>query len=145
MCIRDRSVGGCWSVHWLGWLQYIKFCWVGKHVNSSMKPTNSLTQGQPNPRKNRLKVAFGPRFFPQQIVFRGLGLVLCGKQTTRKPNPTRFSANALYWLVAWLVWLVDWWVDDWLMDWSMRVFAIYHISWFLITLRLPVVLHYKLP
>ena len=27
-----------------------------------MKPTNSPTPGQPNPRKNRLKVAFGPLF-----------------------------------------------------------------------------------
>ena len=41
---------------------FTKFCWVGKHVNVSMKPTNFPTQGQPNPRKIRLKVAFGLRF-----------------------------------------------------------------------------------
>ena len=44
----------------LGCSGFTKFCWVGKHVNIIMKPTNSPTQGQPNQRKNRLKVAFGP-------------------------------------------------------------------------------------
>ena len=38
-----------------------------------MKPANPPTQGQPNPRKIRLKVAFGPLFFPQQIFFSGWG------------------------------------------------------------------------
>ena len=33
-------------------------------------------QGQPNPKKFRLEVAFGSRFFPQQLFFRGLGLIL---------------------------------------------------------------------
>ena len=28
-----------------------KLCWVGKHINVIIKPTNSPTQGQPNPRK----------------------------------------------------------------------------------------------
>ena len=44
----------------LGCLRFTKLCWVGKHVNIIMKPTNSPTQGQLNPRRNRLKVAFGP-------------------------------------------------------------------------------------
>ena len=52
-------------------------------VNIFVKPTNSPTQDQPDPRKNRLKVAFSTTFFPQQIIFRGLGLVLYRKQTTR--------------------------------------------------------------
>ena len=43
-------------------LRFIKFCWVAKHTNIIMKPTNSPTQGQPNPRKSRLKVAIGPLF-----------------------------------------------------------------------------------
>ena len=61
-------------------LRSTKFCWIGKHANVIMKPTNSPTQGQPNLRKNRLKsgpnATFGPlhlgHFFPRQILFRGL-------------------------------------------------------------------------
>ena len=43
-------------------LRFTKLCRVGEHINVIMKPTNSPTQGQPNPRKNRLEVAFGPLF-----------------------------------------------------------------------------------
>ena len=45
-------------------------------------PTNSPTQGLPNPRKIRSKARFGP-LYPHQIIFRGLGLVLYRKRTTR--------------------------------------------------------------
>ena len=38
------------------------------HINIIMKPTNPPTQGQPNPRKIGLKVAFGP-LFPTEINF----------------------------------------------------------------------------
>ena len=41
-------------------------------------------------------MAFGPIFSPQHIIFRGLGFVLCRKQTTRNPQVDRkFSANTL--------------------------------------------------
>ena len=43
-------------------------------------------------------------FFMQQIIFRGLGLILCRKRTTskyKKPNPTKFSANNTVLLVGW--------------------------------------------
>ena len=40
-------------------LRFTKLCWVRKHINNIMKSTNSPNHGQPNPRKNRLKVAFG--------------------------------------------------------------------------------------
>ena len=56
---------------------YNKFCWVGKHVNIIMKPSNSPTQ-----QKIGWRWQLG-NFFPQQIVFGELGLVLCRKQTTR--------------------------------------------------------------
>ena len=39
-----------------------KICSVGKHVNIVMKPTRSPTQGQPNTRKIRLKVALRQLF-----------------------------------------------------------------------------------
>ena len=65
--------------HALGRLRYTKLGWVGKHVTVIVKPTNSPTQGQPNPRKIKLL----GHFFPQQLIFRGFGLVLCRKQNTR--------------------------------------------------------------
>ena len=40
-------------------------------------------------------MAFVPPFFPQEIVFRGFGLVLYRKQTTRKLTSTELSANTL--------------------------------------------------
>ena len=43
--------------------RYTKCCWVGKLINVTMKPTNSPTQGHPNPRTIRLKVTFRPLFF----------------------------------------------------------------------------------
>ena len=43
-------------------MRFTKLCWVGKHINIIMKPTNSRTQGQANPRKIRLKVAAWPLF-----------------------------------------------------------------------------------
>ena len=51
-----------YQVHQQGVLPFTKFCWVEKHVNTILKPKNSPNQGQPNPRKIRLKVAFGLRF-----------------------------------------------------------------------------------
>ena len=42
-------------------------------MNIVMKPTNSPTQGQPNPRKNSLKVAFGP-LFPTANIFSWVGI-----------------------------------------------------------------------
>ena len=59
-------------------LRLTKSCWVGKHsLNVIMKPTNSPTQGQPNPTQEKLgyKWHLG-HFFPQQKFFRGLGLIL---------------------------------------------------------------------
>ena len=52
---------------------YTELCWVGNHINIIMKPTNSPTQGQPNPRKIRLKVAFGP-LFPTANNFSWVGI-----------------------------------------------------------------------
>ena len=56
------------------WDLFTKFCWVWKHIVSTiMKPTHSPTQGQPNPRKMRLKVPFGP-LFPTANNFSGVGV-----------------------------------------------------------------------
>ena len=61
-----------------------------------MKPTNSPTQGQPNPRNNRLKVAIGPLFFQAASSFSWVGIGLYWKQTTRNPrHPTELSAFTL--------------------------------------------------
>ena len=60
-----------------------KFCWVGKRINNIMKPMNSPTQGRPNPRKNRLKVANWATFSHSKYFFVGWDLFHIGKQTTR--------------------------------------------------------------
>ena len=60
-------------------------------VNIIMKPTNSPTQGQPNPRQIWVKMATGPLFF---YFFSGLGLVFT-QETDKKPNPIQLSANTL--------------------------------------------------
>ena len=67
-----------------------------------MKPTDSPTQGQPNPTKIRLKVAFGPLFFfspHRQYFFVRLGWdgidVYNRKRTARNPTQPNLSANTL--------------------------------------------------
>ena len=75
-------------------LRYYKLCWVGKHVNIIMKPTNSPTHGQPNPRKFGLKVAIGP-LFPTASIFSWVGIGFTQETDCKKPNPTKFSANTL--------------------------------------------------
>ena len=76
--LRYRNVSH-YVIAMLRCLRFAEFCWVGLEntylVDITMKPTNSPTQGQPNPRKIRSKVALGPIFLPQQIIFRGLGLI----------------------------------------------------------------------
>ena len=79
----------------LGCLWFTKFCWVGNNMNIIMKPSNSPTQGQPNPKKNQVNNAIWAHLFPQQIIFLGLRLVLYRKQTTTNLTPTKFSANTL--------------------------------------------------
>ena len=59
-----------------------------------MKPTNSPTQGQPNPRKIRLKVAFGP-LFPTANNFSWVGIDFVEGTDYKEPNRTKFSANTL--------------------------------------------------
>ena len=63
-----------------------------------MKPTNSPTQGQPNPRKNRLRVAFRP-FFPTTSNFLGVGIGFIQETDYNKPNPTKLSANTLIMII----------------------------------------------
>ena len=61
---------------------------IHDQVNIIMKPTNSPTQGQKRKKEIRSKVASGPFFFPQQILFRGMGLILNRKQTTTNLTQT---------------------------------------------------------
>ena len=81
--------------HYKGVCDFPKICWVGKHVSIAAKPTNFRTQGQPNPRKFRLKSGILGHFFPQQITFRGLALVIYRKQTTRNLTNTNGTAHGL--------------------------------------------------
>ena len=59
-----------------------------------MKPTDSPIQGQPNPRKIRLTVAFGP-LFPTANIFSWVGIDFIQETDYKKLNPTKFSANTL--------------------------------------------------
>ena len=61
----------------LGWKAFIKYS-----RGIIMKPTNSPTQGQPNLRKNRLKVAIGSLFSTANILS-WVGIGFYRKQTTR--------------------------------------------------------------
>ena len=60
-----------------------------------MKPTKSPTQGQPNPRKTRLKVAFGPLVATANN-FSWVGIDFREEIDYDKPYPTGFSANTLF-------------------------------------------------
>ena len=73
-----------------------------------MKPTNFPTQGQPNPRKKWLKVAFGPLFPITNIFFVGWDWFYVGnrlretfpKQILRKhPSGISYSALLTYWSI----------------------------------------------
>ena len=80
----------------IGCLRFTQFS-VGLEnipVTIIMKPTNSSTQGQPNPRKIRLKVACGP-LFPTANIISWVGIGLDREQTYKKINPTKFSANTI--------------------------------------------------
>ena len=82
----------------IGCLRFTRLCWVGKHRKHYYE-NNEL----PNPRKIKVKVAFGPLFpnsFPQNFFFRGLGLIWYRKQTARQPTQPKFSANTLLLLVT---------------------------------------------
>ena len=58
-----------------------------------VKPTNSPTQGQSNPRKIRFKVTFGATFSHSKYFFVGWEWFYVGNKSTRNPNPTKFPAK----------------------------------------------------
>ena len=58
-----------------------------------MKPTNSPTQGEPNPRKIMFNVVFGP-LFHSKLFSVGWDWFYIGNRL-HEPNPTKFSANTL--------------------------------------------------
>ena len=59
-----------------------------------MKPTNSPTQGPPNPREIRSKVVIGS-LFPTAHNFSWVGIGIIKEKDYKKPNPTKFPANRL--------------------------------------------------
>ena len=78
--------------HIIGCWRFTKFWRVGKLINVIVKPTNSPTQGQPNPRKNilsRLKAAVGP-LFPTANTFSWVGIYFIEETKYKKPNPNQF-------------------------------------------------------
>ena len=75
-----------------GCLRLTTLCWVGKHMSIAMKPTNSQTQGQPDPTKIRSKVASGPLFPRSKYFFVGWDWLI-QETDHKKPNPTECYAN----------------------------------------------------
>ena len=59
-----------------------------------MKPTNSPTQGQPNPRKKQAKSGNWAIFPHSKVFFVGWDWFYIGNRL-QKPNPTKFSATTL--------------------------------------------------
>ena len=78
----------------VGCLRFTEFSWVGKHVNIIMKPTNCPTQGQPNPRKNWLKVAIGP-LFPTANNFSWVGICFYVGNRLRDTQPNQNSPHSI--------------------------------------------------
>ena len=76
--VRHNAPEGITKKTYVGCLRCTKFC---------LKPTNSPTQGQLNPRKIRLKVAFGPLFPTATIFFVGWDWFYIGNRLQEtKPN-----------------------------------------------------------
>ena len=61
-----------------------------------MKPTNSRTQGQPNPRKIRLKNGICATFSHTANTFSWVGVDFVEETDCKKPNKNKFSANTLF-------------------------------------------------
>ena len=89
----------CFAIYQIvfGWKTYTYL------VNHAMKPTNSQTQGQPNPRKSiHVKSGILGHFSPENLTFRGLGSVLCMKEATRKRTQPKSPQTPcfLFWFNA---------------------------------------------
>ena len=68
----------------IGCLRFTILCWVGKHANIIMKPTNSPTQGQPKPKKYLVKSGIWATVFPQEGNFSWVGIgFVQGNNTAR--------------------------------------------------------------
>ena len=101
----------------IGCLRFTKFCWAGSNTNIIMKPSNSPTQSQPNPRKIRLNVGFGPLFRTANNML-WVRISFIQETDYKKPNSTKFSANTLISTVTLLTgYTADAYpVDDYLVD-----------------------------
>ena len=66
-----------------------------ENINIITKPTNSPTEGQPSPRKSRLKVAFGP-LFPTTNIFSWVGIDIYVGNTLQETQPNKkINANTI--------------------------------------------------
>ena len=76
----------------IGCLRFTNIVLGWKRKNIIMKPKNSPTQGQPNPKKIGAKVAFGPLFsHGKHLSWVGIGFIY--ETDYKKANPTKFSTN----------------------------------------------------
>ena len=92
------SILGCW--------RFTTFCWVGEHINIVVKPTNAPTQGQPNPRKIRLKVAFWATFSHSKYFFVGRDWFYIGHRLQdTQPHPTEPNSPQTPCYIMVILWL----------------------------------------
>ena len=68
-------------------VRFTKCCWVGKHVNITMKPTNSPTKRPTEPNKNYVKSGILGEVFPQET--------FCMKPTN-SPTKRPTQPNKIY-------------------------------------------------
>ena len=73
-----------------------------KTLKIVVKPTNSPTHGQPNPRTIRFNVAFGP-LVPTANIFAWVGIYFIQETDYKKLNPNKFSASTLLKKVGWVL------------------------------------------
>ena len=86
-------------------LRFTILCWVRKHINIMMK-NEELTQPMANPTQEKFQKVnsglFWPLFcvfFPQQIIFRRLGLIILRSMQetdSKKPKPTKTPLQTPY-------------------------------------------------
>ena len=77
----------------MGSVRYTKFCRVGKHNSTYYDETVELSNpGPTQPKKIRLKAAFGP-LFPTANSFSWVRIGFIWETDYNKPNPIKFSAN----------------------------------------------------
>ena len=89
---------------WLIWVVAVYLTLLGRKTYKYSYEADELPNPRPNPTQEKLGWKWHSKWF-----FRGLGLILYMKQTTRNPTrPNHILRQQPYWFNCWLI---DWCVD----------------------------------